>query len=276
MLRALRATPHLQRSFFTPHRRKMSSPSSLVNFINTTIRSYQGTPNPNYASYIRESRSKNLLIWTCIGANTIVWLYWTAATTLRSNSSSTAVRNAREAAEFLRQNFTLSVRNVREGRWWTTFTSAFSHVGFGHLVFNMIAFQQLGQILVYTPGFKAVRHFGALILGSALAGSAAFLSHEKTMRLGVVREGLGFSGVVSGVVTAAACMAPHQKMLLMGILPVPLWALGMGYIAYDTYMMEGDTSVGHDTHIGGAIFGGVFYMLTLRRFGGILGRRGRP
>jgi len=86
--------------------------------------------------------------------------------------------------------------------------------------------------------------------------------------------GLGFSGAVSGVVTAAALLFPTRKMLLMGIIPMPLWVLGLGYIAYDTYSMDAvDSTVGHDAHIGGAVFGAAFYMVFLRRFGGLLGAR---
>jgi membrane associated rhomboid family serine protease len=178
-----------------------------------------------------------------------------------------------EASKILQQNFLLSVQNLKEGRFWTLVTSAFSHISPGHLFFNMLAFHQLGQVLVYTTGLKAVRHFGILILGSALAGSTAFLSHEGAMGPHVQRVGLGFSAVVSGVVTAAACLMPHQRVLMFGVIPLPLWALGIGYVVYDTYSMEGDSTVAHDAHIGGAIFGGIWYMLVLRRFGGILGPR---
>jgi len=158
-------------------------------------------------------------------------------------------------------------------------TSAFSHIGLGHFLFNMIAFHQFSQLLVVTPGLKAIRHFGTLIVGSALAGSAAFLSHDKTaVSVGgrqVERSGLGFSGVVSGVATALALLHPYQRMLLMGVVPVPLWLLGIGYVAYDSYAMENpDSTVAHDAHLGGAIFGAAYYMIALRRFGGLFGKAG--
>jgi membrane associated rhomboid family serine protease len=249
----------------------MARPSNLLNFINSTVRRYQQA-TPFYGDYFREVRSKKLLIWSCIGVNTVVWLWWQAATAPRSATSSR--QKAMKAAIELKQNFLLSVENLREGRWWTLVTSAFSHISLGHLFVNMLAFHQLGQVLVYTPGLKAGRHFGILILGSILAGSAAFLSHESTIHPGAQRVGLGFSSAVAGVVTAAACLMPYQQVLLFGVIPLPLWALGLGYIAYDTYSMDGDTTVAHDAHIGGAVFGGAYYLLVLRRFGGILGRRG--
>ncbi|KIV99858.1 uncharacterized protein PV09_08526 [Verruconis gallopava] len=246
--------PYLAQNFWTRHVRRVQSSSAA-----------QG-------AYLRSVRSKKALVWLCIGTNCIVWLSWQASR--REGGTSKQAAKIRKLGLDLQKNFLLATRNVREGRWWVLITSAFSHISFWHLFVNMFTFQQLSQVLVYTPGLTASRHLAPLIFGSALAGSAAFLSHESASSRSQ-RVGLGFSGVVSGVVTSAACLMPHQQMLLFGVVPLPLWALAIGYIAYDTYAMDGDTSVAHDAHVGGAIFGGAFYMLALKRFGGILGPRMR-
>jgi membrane associated rhomboid family serine protease len=241
---------------------------SLLDNLSNTIRTFT-TSSSAAKTILRESRAKSALIWTCIGLNSLVFLSWQAAT----SPASTQERRSKfqRVRKDLEENFLLSTRNLREGRWWTLVTSAFSHVGFGHFLFNMIAFHQLSQILKWVPGLKAGRHLGVLILGSAVSASTAFFIHGSTLPNGDRRHGLGFSGVVSGVVTTAACVAPYQRMLFFGVVPVPLWLLGLGYAAYDTYAMDsGNSTVAHDAHVGGAVFGGLFYMVALRRFGGIL------
>lgn len=51
------------------------------------------------------------------------------------------------------------------------------------------------------------------------------------------------------------------------------------YVLVDTYMMQpvgagrSESTIGHSAHLGGAVFGVLYYSVFLRRFGGILGRR---
>lgn len=57
--------------------------------------------------------------------------------------------------------------------------------------------------------------------------------------------------------------------------PVPLWVLTVMYAAVDTYFLDDARSlVGHSAHLGGTVFGAVFYVGFLRRFGGVLGAGG--
>lgn len=52
--------------------------------------------------------------------------------------------------------------------------------------------------------------------------------------------------------------------------PIPLVVVTMGYVAYDTYSLDSKTSTtGHAAHLGGFAFGVVYYLLSLRRFGGV-------
>lgn len=224
---------------------------------------------------------KRAFIWSCVGLNTFVFLCWQVP---KSKPDYTWIRRA------LWEDWTLSSRNFMQGRWWTAITSAFSHADPFHLLFNMITFISIAPILTYTRGLKA-RHLSTLILGSAVGGSTAFLAHDRTNfarpdtitgRIGgmlgaqrqqrVERYGLGFSGALSGLLTSAALLHPHQRLLLMGVVPLPLWAVAGGYMVYDTYRLDdAHSSVGHDAHLGGAIFGALWYMVSLRKFGGVLG-----
>ncbi len=76
--------------------------------------------------------------------------------------------------------------------------------------------------------------------------------------------------MVSGIMVATACIAPTTTVQLFGVVPLPLWLLTVGYLFYDGYYLDSPASnVGHASHLGGSAFGFAFYMLRLRRFGGI-------
>lgn len=82
--------------------------------------------------------------------------------------------------------------------------------------------------------------------------------------------------MVMGVGSAAMCLLPNARVLLFAVVPVPLWVLVPAYFVYDAYYLNAqDSRVGHAGHIGGSIFGVVYYALFLRKFGGILGPRMR-
>jgi membrane associated rhomboid family serine protease len=110
------------------------------------------------------------------------------------------------------ENFTLSSINFNAGRYWTLITSAFSHNMLMHFAFNMISFNALAGILAIIPGIGAF-HILALSLGSAAAGSAAWLyqSMNKPRAIGI-ETALGASGIVMGVGAAAACLMPFAPM----------------------------------------------------------------
>ncbi|KAK0933143.1 hypothetical protein LTR48_001739 [Friedmanniomyces endolithicus] len=183
----------------------------------------------------------------------------------------------------LRENFTLSWQNWREGRQWTTLTSTFSHMNFVHFAFNMLTFSTFGTMLSWVPGIGAF-HVLALSLGSGLAGSIAWL-YQKQMRsesgmgkiLGpfgqsgsaVRQSALGASGMVVGVGAAAACLMPWAQVRVFFI-PMPLWLATMGFAAVDTYYVNSDKSpIGHAAHLGGVLGGVVYYLCFLRGYGGI-------
>ena len=73
-------------------------------------------------------------------------------------------------------------------------------------------------------------------------------------------RGLGFSGAVMGVGSLAACLFPHQKLLLYGVVPVPFWLLIGGYFVYDGYFLGSqNTGVAHGGHLGGLVTGLLFF-----------------
>jgi membrane associated rhomboid family serine protease len=215
----------------------------------------------------RSTRSK-AVIWSFIGLNTAVFGAWQYAA---GSGPFEVVKMADRlpVMRYLQKNFLISVDHVRSGRFWTIITSEFSHQDLRHFVFNMIAFHQLSKVLIYS-GVPASRIVG-LILGSAVTASAAFLvdfSSRAHSSNGLVKHvGLGASGVVMGVTATVACIAPKMTVAVMGIIPMPLWLFGAGTALVDTYLLGGNTGIGHSAHLGGAAFGVAYYFFRLRRYG---------
>ncbi|KAK3620084.1 hypothetical protein LTR56_023622 [Elasticomyces elasticus] len=152
----------------------------------------------------------------------------------------------------------------------------------------MFSFLSFGGMLAGVPGLTGVRML-TLGLGSALAGSAAWLYERQApatantvwdKAVASFREGnsalgqasaLGASGLVMGVGAAATCFMPQARMFIF-FFEAPLWLSMLGFVAIDTYFVGKDlTGIGHSAHLGGVAFGFAYYLLSLRRFGGVLG-----
>jgi len=201
------------------------------------------------------------MLYTLMGVNVGVFAYAVYVKAMASQGQQLPL------IKFL-QNMTLNADEFRSGRYWILLTSCFTHLDFGHVFSNMFTVYFLGRFLAQAPIVTPGR-FLNIALGSGVAGSLGFLVNrwQKTQGSGQrdpVR-GVGFSGAVMGISTVAACLAPTAKVHLYGIVPLPLWALVAGYAVYDGYYLNSnDTRIGHAGHLGGLVFGGVYYLLRLR------------
>ncbi|KAF2175562.1 hypothetical protein K469DRAFT_756166 [Zopfia rhizophila CBS 207.26] len=237
---------------------------------------FRTTPAPTYRPLVRRPLSyswtprthkiNNRILKAVIGLNVGVYIY-----SFYTKEEARQGQPSRYIDYF--QNFTLGLDTIREGRWWTMLTCNYAHSNLIHLGCNMFSMHFVGSLIAETPGVTPVR-FLILILGSGLCGSIGYIAHQVS---GVsapgsdhrIRRGLGFSGVVTGFVAASACLWPSQGVAVFGIIPMPLWLLAIGYVAYDGYYLdhrrEGNTNVAHAGHLGGMAFGLVYYLLSLRR-----------
>lgn len=284
LLQASRATQTLFRGHRTSARPR--HPASMDSFFSGRPLSL---PNPGvYNAIIRRTfahgyhhdpyssfNSARMAIRTIIGLNTAIFGTWYYAESTRDGA----------LLQWLHENFTLSIMNYRAGRYWTLITSAFAHQNFFHFLFNMIAFNAFGTMLAWMPGIGAA-HIISLCLGSAITGSFAFLyTHglqdppPKNSKFpgaiigtGTVQlSALGASGMVMGAGMAATCLLPTAPMsLLFPPVTLPLWMLMSIYVGLDFYFL-GDmrSRIGHDAHIGGAVYGAMYYFGNLRKYGGV-------
>jgi membrane associated rhomboid family serine protease len=171
---------------------------------------------------------------------------------------------------FMAQNFLLSWTGLGEGRYWTVITSVFSHSFFFHIFLNMYAFFGFGAALEQALG---TRRFFRFYLGAGLLGSlshvlvSAFLIGDPSL------AALGASGAISGVILLFSLMFPTERILLMGVIPIPALFASFAIVALDVWGLIAQTRggtlpIGHGAHLGGALYGFIYYLIVLRRRSG--------
>ena len=143
---------------------------------------------------------------------------------------------------------------LRKRQYRRLITSAFVHVGAGHLFFNMITLYFFGRPMESILGSGP---FLALYFGSALAAhglSVALYRNSETY------SAVGASGAISGVLFGYCLFAPLQPIYIAFVpIGIPAALFAVGYVAVSMYAMRRSRSEGggiaHEAHLGGALGG---------------------
>lgn len=168
---------------------------------------------------------------------------------------------------------------VHYKKWYRVFSHAFIHADLMHLSFNLYVlymFGVQGQIQEgYFPGFLSVEpqfvlqfgnkgyfYYFLLYVGGILFSSVySIYKHQDNPGY----RALGASGAVSGVVFAFMILNPTAELGIIFIpgLHLPAYIFGPLLLAGEYYLARrGNTNIGHDAHISGAIFGMIFLLLV--------------
>jgi membrane associated rhomboid family serine protease len=124
-------------------------------------------------------------------------------------------------------------------------TSAFIHVNWQHLIFNMISlfFFSFGLESFFGPLKFLLLYFISEVGGNLLA----LLIHRKNPSYSSV----GASGAINGVIFASVAVFPGMKIFFM-----PGWVFGLIFILYSLYGIRSQKqNIGHESHLGGALAG---------------------
>ena len=147
---------------------------------------------------------------------------------------------------------------------WSWLSYMFLHSGFNHILYNMLFFFFIANLL---EGFLGAKRIWRLyLLGGVFGGLFFVFSYNIFPVFASVREGstlVGASASVLGVVVAAGTYLPDYSVRLFGIIPIKLKWLALISIALDIAMIEQSNPGGHLAHLGGATYG-YLYVLNLK------------
>jgi membrane associated rhomboid family serine protease len=165
---------------------------------------------------------------------------------------------------------------VHRKEWYRSFSHAFIHSGWMHLIFNMYVLYMFGAEitnrqgrlslepdLVDRYGVKGYLYFGCLYLGGILfAGIWSLKKHKDNPNY----NALGASGAVSAVVFAYILLNPNVQLGIL-FLPenfmLPAYVFGPLLLVVEYFLSKRvKTGIAHDAHISGAIFGVVFMCIV--------------
>ena len=159
---------------------------------------------------------------------------------------------------------------ARGRRLFTLVTSGFVHATYAHLLFNALTLWSFGFVLERRVGS------GRFLLLYAVGLLVSDLGTVYRQRNNPDYASLGASGAILAVLFASIVYFPQQSIFIAFIpVPVPAWLFAFGYLAYSVYASRhGRDHINHDAHLGGAVAGLLFVLLTdpgaMRRAAGLI------
>ncbi len=171
-------------------------------------------------------------------------------------------------AQWMIENFLVSLAHLADGRYWVLITSVFSHHLPIHIMINMLVLWSFGSVLERLLGF------GRFLRFYLVAGLAASLAHVLTSTWLLDRPpesaALGASGAVAGLLLLFSLTFPKHRILIFGVLPAPALVAALAFIGIDIWGLfaqadGGGLPIGHGAHLGGALAGIIYYFMLRRR-----------
>lgn len=154
---------------------------------------------------------------------------------------------------------------VKKGQYYRLITSGFLHADWSHLIFNMISLYFFGgfieQLFGLLFGGKGPLYLiGFYLIAIAVSDLPTLIKHRNDYNY----NSLGASGGVSAILFATILFRPLTPISLFFIpIGIPGFLFGALYLAYSYYeSRRGLSSINHDAHFYGALFGVVFMILV--------------
>ncbi|MEY4109914.1 MAG: hypothetical protein RLZZ46_268 [Bacteroidota bacterium] len=151
-------------------------------------------------------------------------------------------------------------------QWYRFLSYAFIHADYFHLGVNMYVLYTFGNFTedIFGIAFEGKGEIYYFLMYLFAAICSVIPAYEKNKRIASY-SAVGASGAVSAVVFSSILFNPNSGMGILFIpFYLPAWLFGMLYLVYSWYMAnKGDSQIGHDAHLFGALFG-IGFTLLLR------------
>lgn len=137
---------------------------------------------------------------------------------------------------------------------WTLITYMFAHVGFMHLLSNMLFLFFGGQLFQHLLGERKLLY--TYVVGG-LAGAIFQLFANTFVPFFQAQQSalVGASASIMAVLVAVGSYRPNYVVNLFGLLPVKLMYIVLFFVLSDFLNITSGDNVGHLAHLGGALFG---------------------
>ncbi len=149
---------------------------------------------------------------------------------------------------------------------WQLFTYMFLHGDFFHIFLNMYALLLFGIPVEQLWGTKKFMFY--YFFTGIGAGIVIFIINMASSGAGAFIPTIGASGAVFGLLLAFGVLFPDVELLVFFFIPMKAKYLVVLYggIELVSLMSSGaNSNVSHIGHLGGLLFGGIFFLVTKRR-----------
>jgi len=142
---------------------------------------------------------------------------------------------------------------------WTFITHMFLHLGFWHILGNMLLFYIMGKYLQMILTDKQILY--SYILGGLFGVSLIFVFFSNDAMFS-----LGASAAVLSIVMATATLMPNYYINLFLLGPVKIKWIALFMFVTSTLLDFSNNTGGKIAHIGGAIFGIIYAMHLQKKY----------
>ncbi|MGB3466241.1 MAG: rhomboid family intramembrane serine protease [Cyclobacteriaceae bacterium] len=141
---------------------------------------------------------------------------------------------------------------------WTFFTAFFTHKGFGHILWNMLAFYWFGMVIRDFMGDRKL--LSLYFLGGIVGSISMIVLFNLIPRFSDATYGLGWgaSAAVFAIMVAAATKFPDYQFNLLFIGPVKLKYSALVMIFLSFIGLKGSNVGGEVAHLAGAVMGFIY------------------
>jgi membrane associated rhomboid family serine protease len=156
---------------------------------------------------------------------------------------------------------------VRPWQVYQLVTYGFLHdpFDFWHIILNMLGLFFFGRMVEERYG---TREFLTFFLAAIVFAALVWLLGELAATRSIASPAtmIGASGAIAAVLILFALNYPHQQVLFMFIIPMPMWVLAVIIVVYDAFgAIKRSGNVAFTAHLGGAAFAYLYF-----RWGGRL------